>query len=64
MNSLALALLQGGVYPSNQEETGGMNSAPIQKGLYFRQFMPTSSAVRFFNCYFAFHFHLIAFFID
>jgi hypothetical protein len=45
--NMALALLQGGVYPSNQEETGEINSSPIQKDLYFRQFMPTSSAVRF-----------------
>lgn len=38
--NMALALLQGGVYPSNQEETGEINSSPIQKDLYFRQFMP------------------------
>ena len=50
MNNLALALIQGGVWPNQEndcnsiEEKNKEDSSTL-KGLYFRQFMPTSSAV-------------------
>lgn len=51
MNSLALAILQGGVWPSElnftedeyQPSTESHNQ--LLKGLFFRQFLPSSSAV-------------------
>ena len=46
MNSLALALVQGGVRP---KEMTTADSEATQKGLYFRQFLPHSAAVRLFN---------------
>ena len=48
MNNLALALLQGGVYHNPKEPVDDTTTAAkssLPKGLFFRQFMPTSSAV-------------------
>ena len=50
MNNLSLALIQGGVWPNqvkdfNSIEEDDKEVPSIIKGLYFRQFLPTSSAV-------------------
>ncbi len=50
MNNLALALIQGGVWPNkasdfNPVEVDEKEFSSTIKGLYFRQFMPASSAV-------------------
>lgn len=59
MNNLALALIQGGIWPSKEQlnsvenENDDKPDISVLKGLYFRQFMPTSSAVtlfQFFKC--------------
>ncbi|XP_046655663.1 methyltransferase-like protein 17, mitochondrial [Daphnia pulicaria] len=52
MNNLALALIQGGVWPNKASDFNPIDldekefSSTI-KGLYFRQFMPASSAVKY-----------------
>jgi len=43
MNNLALALLQGGVKNSSSE----ISDSAVAQGLFFRQFMPTSDAVKY-----------------
>lgn len=53
MNNLALALIQGGVWPNQQSEHRAMEEDSTEgsstlKGLYFRQFMPASPAVIYF----------------
>lgn len=51
MNNLALALIQGGVFPNQPnsasvgEEEETKQEVSTLKGLYFRQFMPVSTAV-------------------
>lgn len=52
MNNLALALIQGGVWPNQQGEHRAMEEDSTEgsstlKGLYFRQFMPASPAVKY-----------------
>lgn len=41
MNTLALALARGGVWPQDVVDS----DAEAQKGLYFRQFLPASAEV-------------------
>jgi len=50
MNNLALTLIQGGVWPHKASDFNAIEADDKEflstcKGLYFRQFMPTSSAV-------------------
>jgi hypothetical protein len=54
MNNLALALLRGG----NKTESGVENEAV--PGLFFRQFLPTSSTVRLNS----FNYHTIIYYVD
>lgn len=51
MNSLALAIMQGGVWPNESDlieeeyRPDAQLHNPLLKGLFFRQFLPSSSAV-------------------